>query len=415
MRDKTRFTLSALMWATVLLAAYAVIAHAQTSAGHDQRAAKKGGAVQPAVVSLSADGSGTAGHLTKWTGSTTLGDSEITETKYGQVGIGTSSPTSKLTVQGVIETTSGGFRFPDGTIQTTAASSGGFAVPLLLSGSTAGPILSAINGSGVGAEIQGGFGGSTGLVATGGLNLGNAGGTGITAAGGGALGSGNNGGIGLMATGGTSELAKGGIAIFAIRGQRKDTNQAFSGLAGLFAGDVQITGNLSKGGGSFKIDHPLDPANKYLYHSFVESPDMMNIYNGNVKLDSNGEAVVELPEWFGALNREFRYTLTAVGAPGPNLYVAEEVSNNHFRIAGGAPAAKVSWTVTGIRQDAWANAHRIAVEEDKSEIERGHYLYPELFNQPEEKGIEWARHPEVMQRMKQQGDQIKQRTQSSNQ
>ncbi|HEV8483502.1 MAG TPA: hypothetical protein VGV87_08145 [Blastocatellia bacterium] len=415
MRDKIRFTLSALTWAVVLLAAYTLAAQAQTSAGHDQRAAKKGGAVQPAGVSLSADGTGTAGHLSKWTGSTTLGDSAITESKAGQVGIGTSSPTSKLTVQGVIETTSGGFKFPDGTIQTTAASGGSVAVPLLLSGDTAGPILSATNLFGVGAEIEGGLGGSTGVVATGGLNLLNTGGTGITAAGGGALGSGSNGGIGLMATGGTSELQKGGIAIFAIRGQRKDANQAFNGLAGLFAGDVQITGNLSKGGGSFKIDHPLDPANKYLYHSFVESPDMMNIYNGNVKLDSNGEAVVELAEWFGALNRDFRYTLTAVGAPGPNLYVAEEVSNNHFRIAGGAPGAKVSWTVTGIRQDAWANAHRIAVEEDKSESERGHYLYPELFNQPEEKGIEWAHHPEVMQRMKQQGDQMKQRKQSINQ
>ena len=133
MRDKIRFTLSALTWAVVLLAAYALAAHAQTSAGHDQRAAKKGGAVQPAGVSLSADGTGTAGHLSKWTGSTTLGDSAISETKSGQVGIGTSSPTSKLTVQGVIETASGGFKFPDGTIQTTAASGGSVAaVPLLL-------------------------------------------------------------------------------------------------------------------------------------------------------------------------------------------------------------------------------------------------------------------------------------------
>ena len=43
---------------------------------------------------------------------------------------------------------------------------------------------------------------------------------------------------------------------------------------------------LSKSIGTFKIDHPLDPANKYLSHSFVELPDMMNIYNGNVMTDA---------------------------------------------------------------------------------------------------------------------------------
>ena len=108
------------------------------------------------------------------------------------------------------------------------------------------------------------------------------------------------------------------------------------GYAGWFNGNVEVDGNLSKAGGSFKIDHPLDPANKYLYHSFVESPDMMNIYDGNATLDGSGEAVVTLPDWFETLNRDFRYQLTAVGAPGPNLYVAEEISGNHFKIAGGS-------------------------------------------------------------------------------
>ena len=69
-----------------------------------------------------------------------------------------------------------------------------------------------------------------------------------------------------------------------------------SGWAGYFVGRVNVTGTLSKGGGSFKIDHPLDPENKYLYHSFVESPDMMNIYNGNVATDDEGYATVELPD-----------------------------------------------------------------------------------------------------------------------
>ena len=172
------------------------------------------------------------------------------------------------------------------------------------------------------------------------------------------------------------------------------------GFAGFFFGDVDVDGNLSKAGGSFKIDHPLDPADKYLYHSFVESPDMMNIYNGNALLDAKGEAVVTLPEWFETLNRDFRYQLTAIGAPGPNLYVAEEISGNRFKIAGGTPGAKISWQVTGVRQDAWANAHRIPVEQVKTERERGFYLHPELFGAPAEKSIAWARHPETMKRAK---------------
>ena len=82
------------------------------------------------------------------------------------------------------------------------------------------------------------------------------------------------------------------------------------------------------------------------------------------------------------------------------MYIAEEISNNQFEIAGGKSGMKISWQVTGIRQDAWANAHRIPVEVKKSERERGYYLHPELYGAPEDKSIEWARHPEMMQRMK---------------
>jgi len=168
-----------------------------------------------------------------------------------------------------------------------------------------------------------------------------------------------------------------------------------TGNAGYFQGNVQVTGSLIKGSGSFKIDHPLDPASKYLSHSFVESPDMMNVYNGNVILDSQGEAWVELPDWLEALNRDFRYQLTAIGAPAPDLYVAEEISSNRFRVAGGQPGMKVSWQVTGIRQDPFANAHRIQVEEDKLEAEMGYYLHPELYGQPETKSVQRTQYPEM--------------------
>jgi hypothetical protein len=148
--------------------------------------------------------------------------------------------------------------------------------------------------------------------------------------------------------------------------------------AGLFDGDVNVLGTLFKGGGAFRIDHPLDPQNKYLSHSFVESPDMKNIYDGIAVFDSAGEAVVDLPEWFEALNRDFRYQLTPMG--GAFIpYVAEEIGQNRFKIAGGVPDKKVSWQVTGIRHDAYANANRIQVEEWKAGSARGNYLHPQAF------------------------------------
>ena len=171
------------------------------------------------------------------------------------------------------------------------------------------------------------------------------------------------------------------------------------GKAAWFNGDVQVDGNLSKQGGSFKIDHPLDPANKYLYHSFVESPDMMNIYNGNVTTNAEGEAVVTLPEWFETLNRDFRYQLTVMGQFAQAI-VANKVANHEFSIKTDKPNVEVSWQVTGIRQDAWANAHRIPVEEQKPTEERGSYLRPELYGAPEEKGVLWARSPQTMRQWK---------------
>ncbi|KPL08107.1 hypothetical protein AMJ85_08840 [candidate division BRC1 bacterium SM23_51] len=173
----------------------------------------------------------------------------------------------------------------------------------------------------------------------------------------------------------------------------RTTSSDSDSYAGYFQGNVNINGTLTKTLGSFKIDHPLDPANKYLYHSFVESPDMMNVYNGCVVLDGNGEAVVTLPDWFEALNKDFRYQLTAIGAPGPNLYVAEEIHGNQFRIAGGGPGLKVSWQVTGIRQDAYANAHRIPVEEVKPTEEQGTFLHPDEHGQPRAKSLDLLEHP----------------------
>ncbi|HKX33199.1 MAG TPA: hypothetical protein VJ302_36315 [Blastocatellia bacterium] len=157
------------------------------------------------------------------------------------------------------------------------------------------------------------------------------------------------------------------------------TSQVFGvGLAGRFDGNVQVNGTLSKASGSFKIDHPLDPENKYLYHSFVESPDMMNVYNGNVTTDEHGVATVTLPDYFEALNRDFRYQLTPIGQFARAM-VASKIQKNRFTIRTDQPYVEVSWQVTGIRHDAYAETNRIQVEVEKPATERGTLLHPAAF------------------------------------
>jgi len=401
-------------------------------------------------------GNGTAGRLTKWTGFTSsnsiIGDSNIYEDKYGLVGIGTDSPASKLTVNGMIQSLSGGLKFPDGTVQASSATGALFSiahdttlagngtsssplsirVPLFLSASSTDVFTARQNGGCTGCSAITGFAegasiGVTGAVTafvpvprtgvqgvsdTGNGVLGQSktdigvrgegfligvkgGGTGIGVSGQG--GSSNNGfgGIGVIAQGGDGAGVgnRGGVGIYGLGGV--GTGGAIDGLAGFFFGNVEVLGTLSKGAGAFKIDHPLDPENKFLSHSFVESPDMMNIYNGNVTTDANGDAVVILPAYFDALNKDFRYQLTVIGTFAQAI-VAEEVTANRFAIKTSAPNVKVSWQVTGIRHDAFANSNRIQVEEDKADGERGYYLHPDAFGQPEEKSINWARDPEGM-------------------
>ncbi|MBD3222018.1 hypothetical protein GF314_12335 [bacterium] len=154
--------------------------------------------------------------------------------------------------------------------------------------------------------------------------------------------------------------------------------RSINGHAGWFQGDVYVDGNLGKASGSFRIDHPLDPRNKYLSHSFVESPDMLNIYSGNVTTDANGRAVVQMPGYFHALNTEFRYQLTVIGTFARAI-IAEKIRDGRFVIETDEPHVEVSWQVTGIRDDPYARAHRIEVEQLKPAGERGTLLHPELY------------------------------------
>ncbi|MEM6265103.1 MAG: hypothetical protein AAGI38_21525 [Bacteroidota bacterium] len=146
-------------------------------------------------------------------------------------------------------------------------------------------------------------------------------------------------------------------------------------------GDFSVLNNISKGGGSFKIDHPLDPENKYLYHSFVESPDMMNVYNGNITTDASGMAVVTLPDYFEALNRDFRYQLTVMGTFAQAI-IKEKVNGNEFTIQTSEPNVEVSWQVTGIRHDPYANMNRIPESVEKAPNEKGFYLHPAAYDKP---------------------------------
>ncbi|MGI8820322.1 MAG: hypothetical protein ACR2ID_05570 [Chthoniobacterales bacterium] len=195
-----------------------------------------------------------------------------------------------------------------------------------------------------------------------------------------------NGGRGVYGTAGAGVGVYGTTATGT--GVRGDATNG--GFAGFFLGDVTVLGTLSKSAGTFKIDHPADPANKYLSHSFIESPDMMNIYNGNVTTNAKGEAVVTMPEYFSALNKDFRYQLTPVGSFAQAM-VAKEIAQNKFVIKTNKPNVKVSWQITGIRHDAYADAHRVQVEEEKQGVERGAYLNPEVFGQPADKGIAYLR------------------------
>lgn len=144
-------------------------------------------------------------------------------------------------------------------------------------------------------------------------------------------------------------------------------------------GDVEIVGVLTHGTGVVKMDHPKDPANKYLNHNAVISSDMMNIYNGNIVTDTKGQAWVEMPDWFDALNKEFRYQLTVIGS-FDRAMIAEEIMDNKFLIRTETGNVKVSWQVTGVRHDPWAEKNRTTVEEEKKQADKGYYLHPEAWN-----------------------------------
>ncbi|MCS7209821.1 MAG: hypothetical protein NZ874_09645 [Fimbriimonadales bacterium] len=139
-------------------------------------------------------------------------------------------------------------------------------------------------------------------------------------------------------------------------------------------------GNFSMSGTkAFQIDHPLYPETHYLNHFCAEGPDPYNIYSGVVVLDANGEAWVELPDYYEAINRDPRYHLTPIGAAMPNLHIAEEVQGNRFKIAGGVPGKKVSWEVKAIRNDRWIQQFGYRTVAEKPDNLKGKFVMPQLY------------------------------------
>lgn len=204
---------------------------------------------------------------------------------------------------------------------------------------------------------------------------------------------------------GTSTGAASGVGVVGLAGP---TGTNHVGVHGFCSGGdpnsygVFATGRLGASGSkSFRIDHPDDPANRYLFHYSSESPEVINFYRGAVTLDRDGRALVPLPSYFAKVNEKPSYQLTAVGAPMPMLHVAEKISEQalaagaasgpgddpvvcFFRIAGGAPGGEVSWRVEARRNDPWIRANGAPIELQKTGLEVGTYQHPGLYGQPAE-------------------------------
>ena len=159
------------------------------------------------------------------------------------------------------------------------------------------------------------------------------------------------------------------------------------GVAGAYG--VFSTGSLGASGvKTFLIDHPKDPGNKILRHFSIESNEVLNVYRGTAQFDNNGDAVINLPDYFSDINKNANYQLTPIGAQA-QLYIKKKIEGNTFVIGGGHLGMEVSWIVTAERNDLFLqkNPEQKQVELEKLPSQRGKYFMPQLFGQPDENYI----------------------------
>jgi hypothetical protein len=136
-------------------------------------------------------------------------------------------------------------------------------------------------------------------------------------------------------------------------------------FAGLFDGDVKINGRLYVG--NALVAHPLAMQTSQI------------VAAGVVDMDSNGEAVVELPGGMADLHTNFTYQLTAIGGPAPNLHVAQEIRGDSFKVGGGTGNLKVSWQVGGDARNAPAPGEPASEEPYDEELAQEHQRWTEHF------------------------------------
>lgn len=168
-----------------------------------------------------------------------------------------------------------------------------------------------------------------------------------------------------------------------------DLVQAYNTYAGYFQGKVSISGSLDaaslniSGSKNFKIDHPLDPEHKILRHAAIESYEVLNQYSGNISTDDDGLATVVLPNYFETLNKDFRYQLTVITTFAQAI-IKTEVVNNQFIIQTSQPNTKVSWQITGVRNDKVMIAKPFIAESMKEGDDIGKYISPEVYRKVNE-------------------------------
>ncbi len=121
----------------------------------------------------------------------------------------------------------------------------------------------------------------------------------------------------------------------------------------------------------------------------VASNQPENIYSGNATTDADGDAVVTLPNYVQAINKDFRYQLTVIGQFAQAI-IGTEIANNQFTIRTDKPNVKVSWQVTGIGNDKAEQAHPFQAEVPKSDANRGRYLDPASWGQPESSAVGYS-------------------------